>query len=156
MPENKPLIDNETQEKLAKNLFNQVWDLIDKEIRTVEENDAMLNAAHASRHHWAAVGTSLQIERGEWQISRVYSVLGRAEPALYHARRCMEICEANGIGDFDIAFAYEALARAYSVSRETAKSKENISLAKNAAEHIQEKDDREYFESELATVESAS
>jgi hypothetical protein len=37
--------------------------------------------------------------------ARVYSVLGRRESALYHAKLCLEICQENDIGDFDIAFA---------------------------------------------------
>jgi hypothetical protein len=35
---------------------------------------------------------------------------------VWHARRCLEICEVNGIGDWDLAFAYEALARAWRVA----------------------------------------
>ena len=42
----------------------------------------------------------------------MYAVLGRAEPALWHARRCLVICEAAGIGDYGIAAAYEGMARA--------------------------------------------
>ena len=72
----------------------------------------MLDAPHASRFHWGEVGTAVNLARGEWQVSHVYAVLNRAEPALYHARRCLAICEANAIGDFDLAYAYEAIARA--------------------------------------------
>ena len=31
----------------------------------------------------------------EHSVSRVYVVLGRAEPALHHARRCLELCETR-------------------------------------------------------------
>jgi len=106
----------ESHRKYAVDLFNLTWSLLDKKNRTAEEYDKMIHAAHASRFHWGEIGTPLEFERGEWQISRVYSVLRRSEPALYHARRCLEICKKNTIGDFDIAFAYEALARAYAVA----------------------------------------
>ena len=46
-------------------------------------------AARASRFHWGEVGEPVNRVRGEWQCSRVYAVLGRAEPALWHARRCL-------------------------------------------------------------------
>ena len=42
----------------------------------------MLHAAHASRFHWGEVGEPVNFARGEWQISRVYAVLGRPEPAI--------------------------------------------------------------------------
>ena len=112
----------------------------------------MIHAAHASRYHWGEIGTPLEFERGEWQISRVYATLNRPEAALYHAQRCLDLCQANEIGDFDLAFAYEALARAYATAGDTDKSGEYIELAMQAAEQIEDKDNREYFESELATV----
>jgi len=31
---------------------------------------------------------------GPWQIARVYATLGRGEPELTHARRCLELAEA--------------------------------------------------------------
>jgi hypothetical protein len=40
-----------------------------------------------------------------------FCYLGRSEPALYHAKNCLEICEKNKIGDFNIAFAYEGIAK---------------------------------------------
>jgi hypothetical protein len=71
----------------------------------------MLHMAHASRYHWEQVGTPANLARGEWLCSRVYAVLGRPEPALHHARRVVQICERNGIGDWDLAFSHEAVAR---------------------------------------------
>jgi len=87
----------------GKEFYNYVWELLDKPHRSKEEDDAMLHAAHASRFHWGKAGTAINLARGEWQISRVYSVLKRAEPAIYHALRCLEICQENNIGDFDLA-----------------------------------------------------
>ena len=142
----------EEHKKLAINLFNLTWSLLDKKDRTREENDKMIHAAHASRYHWGEVGTPLEFERGEWQISRVYSVLGRGEPALYHAKRCLEICKENNIGDFDIAFAYEAMARAYAVGESKEECEKNTELAREAAVQIKKKEDKDYFLSELKTI----
>ena len=55
-------------------LFNRVWELMDKQDRSVEEDDAMLHMAHASAHHWRAEGTGAtanNLARSEWQVSRV-------------------------------------------------------------------------------------
>ena len=138
--------------KFAVDLFNLVWDLLDKEDRTQGENDRMLHAAHGSRFHWGEIGTPLEFERGEWQISRVYSVLNRPEAAIYHAQRCLGICQANGIGDFDLAFAYEALARAYAIVGDADKSRGYIEMSEGAGAQIEDKGNREYFISELSAV----
>ena len=144
--------EKEWHRKTAVNCFNKVWDLLEKKSRTQKEEDTMIHTAHASRFHWGEIGTPLEYERGEWQISRVYAVLGRAEPAMYHAKRCLEICTENNIGDFDLAFAYEAMARAHGVAREIKEVRKFVDLAKKAGEHIEKEDDKTYFFDELNTI----
>lgn len=136
-------------------LFNQTWELMGKQDRSVEEDDAMLHMAHASAHHWRCEGsgaTPNNLARSEWQVSRVYTVLSRGEPAGYHARRCLEICQANGIGDWDLAYAYEALARAAEVAGERAEAARWSEQAHSAAADIAEEDDRAAVLADLATI----
>jgi hypothetical protein len=153
MEERKPA-PQETHRELAVNLFNFVWTLLDKPERTLDEEDTMIHAAHASRYHWSLAGTAVNLARGEWQVSRVYAVLGRAEPALYHGRRCLDHCLENSIGDFDLAFAYEALARASAVAGDQTACERYCALAQEAGEKIAEQEDRDLFFSDLATVKT--
>jgi hypothetical protein len=148
----KSTLPREEHRKFAVESFNLTWSLLDKKDRTREDDDRMIHAAHASRFHWGEIGTPLEFERGEWQISRVYSVLKRSEPAIYHAKRCLEICKEHNIGDFDIAFAYEAMARAHEVAGNKTECERYVKLAKEAGEQIKKKEDRDYFFSELKTV----
>jgi hypothetical protein len=148
----KKYTEQECHKKFAIELFNFVWTLLDKEERTKEDEDAMVHAAHASRYHWGQIGTPLEFERGEWQISRVYSVLGRPQPALYHAQRCLELCTENNIGDFDIAFAYEAVARANAAAGEQTEYQKYAKLAGESGEHIKGGEDKKYFFSELESI----
>jgi DNA-binding transcriptional MerR regulator len=69
------------QRQLASDLFNVVWSLLETPDRTQQQDDRMLNAAHASRFHWGEVGEPMHFARGEWQLSRVYAVLGRPDHA---------------------------------------------------------------------------
>ena len=151
MPDRDPA-DDAIQRKLAADLFNRVWELLTILERTQDEIDEMINAAHASRYHWSIVGQPINLARGDWQISRVYAVLGRAEPALYHAYRSLEIVEAEGIADFDLAFAYEAVARAQAVAGDGLESQRYVELARVAGEAIAQQADRDGFFSELATI----
>ena len=111
-------IDPAVRRQLAVDLFNHTWELLDKAGRTAADNDEMIHSAHASRFHWGEVPDHEpgNLARGEWLCSRVYAILGRAEPALWHARRCLAINEAASLGDWDIAAAYEAMARAHFVA----------------------------------------
>ena len=121
-------------------------------MKSRENDDRMLHAAHAMRYHWgeAPECTPANLARGEWQVSRVYTVLGRPEPALWHARRCLDHCEANGLGDWDLAYAYEAIARGYKMTAELPEAEAYKRLATEVS--IAEAGDREHFEKDLATL----
>ncbi len=141
-------------EKLAKDTFNNTWDFLDKKNRSLEEDLDMIHTVHASRHHWGILvsegkGTQLNLQRGEWIISRVYSVLERGEPALYHAKICLKLTEKHNIGDFDLGFAYEAMARASAAMTNKEDFKKFFKLAEEAGEKIKKKEDRDYFFDEL-------
>jgi hypothetical protein len=137
------------QRQLGVELFNEVWRLVE----TREDDERMLHAAHASRFHWGEAPECRpeNLARGEWQVSRVYVVLGRAEPAVWHAQRCLDHCERAGLGDWDLAYAYEALARAHalagSVEAPAWKAK-----ARAAGDAIADPEDREHFDEDFATL----
>jgi hypothetical protein len=145
-------VDAAEERALAAALFNGVWTLLDKPDRTADDDDAMLHMAHASRHHWGRVGAPVNLVRGEWQCARVYAVLGRPEPALHHARRCLELCERHGIGGFDLAYAHEALARAAAVAGDAAGSAGHLTAAREVTAAIDDDGDRAQVEADLATV----
>lgn len=147
------LLDPGYRRQLAVDLFNHVWTLLDSAVRTAEQDDEMLHAAHASRFHWGEIGEPVHRIRGEWQCSRVYSVLRRSEPALWHARRTLALCTEHGIGDFDVAFAHEALARAHRVEGDHAMADHHVELAHRAADSIADADDREVLLGDLASMQ---
>jgi DNA-binding transcriptional MerR regulator len=146
----------ESERRLAADLFNLVWTLLEQTGRTVEDDDRMVHAAHASRYHWGQVGGPEQLAIGEWQCARVYSVLGRAEPALHHARRCLEIATAGNtagtVPDWLVASAHEGLARAYLVGGQ----RESALAAKAAAEatlaKVTDAEDRQVVQDDLASL----
>ena len=144
--------DKDLHRKFAVDCFNGAWDLLDKADRTPAEDAQMIHMAHASRYHWGVIGTPLEFERGDWQIARVYSVVGEADNALKFAQSCLHACIENQIGDFDLAFAYEAAARAYAVAGNTKMRDKHLDLAKEAGEAITKKEDRDYFFGELETI----
>ena len=142
----------EEEKQLAVDLFNRTWELLERTDRTADEDAAMVHAAHGSCHHWLQVGTPVNAVRGEWQCSRVYAVLGRAEAALFHANRALTLCETNAIGDFDLAFCYEALARAYAVAGDGDEARRWADRARAACADITEDDDRALVLADLETV----
>jgi len=151
--EDVPELSREQRRRLAVDLFNHVWTLLELSQRPPEQDDEMIHAAHASRYHWGEVGTKANLARGEWQVSRVYTVLGRSEPALYHAHRCLAyVEEGEGIEAWDLPFAYEALARAHAITGDPGESLRYETLARETGEGIADDDDRDHLFSELGTL----
>jgi hypothetical protein len=152
MPPSPANVDPALHRQLGVDLFNRVWALLENEERTPEQADELVHTAHASAHHWRQVGSPENFARSEWQCSRVYAVLGRPEPALHHARRCLELCEQNGIGDWDLGFAYEALARSHAVAGDGAEMRQWLARAQEQAGRVAEDDDREHLLADLSAI----
>ncbi|MCJ7733238.1 MAG: hypothetical protein MUP11_01710 [Anaerolineales bacterium] len=97
----------EALEHLAKQTNNQVWDLLDKENRSGQEEEEMLLAANASLYLWKQVGTAVHAQRGSWLLSRVHTPPRQSIDALKWAQKCQEITDNNPdeMEDFDLAFA---------------------------------------------------
>ena len=116
----------------------------------------MIHAAHASRYHWAKAGTTVNLGRGEWQIARVYSVLGRGEPAAWHAGRALTYAQAavdaDEAEDWDLATVYEGMARALAVAGDRAAATAWRDRARAALDTIADPADREVIEGDLATL----
>lgn len=138
--------------KIGADLFNYTWSLLDRNPRTQEEDDEMIHAAHASRYHWGRAGTDLNRSIGEWQIARVYAVLGRADSARYHAQRALEIARRAHLASFYVAYAYEALARASAVSQKPAETNRYLSKARAFGRRIRSRDDRRMLDEDLASI----
>ena len=156
---------DEQKEKIEKcnkyfgpTLFNATWELIDKgDKRTEEDELMMIHTAHASVYHWRQFGKTINFARGEWQLARVYSILKRVQQAMYHAQNCLNIClkckkNNEEIADWDIPFAYEAMARAAVIGGAKDVAEKFVKLAREEGEKIAEKGDKDYFFSEIDTV----
>lgn len=147
-------VDEATHRRLAVDLFNRSWRLLELHDRTTEQDDELIHTAHASRHHWGEVGTRPNVARGENQCARAYAAVGRAEPALHHANRCFELVRAGGDGleDWDLASALEIVARANVAAGNTAEAAHYAELAREELAAIADPDDREVIAAQIAEL----
>ena len=136
-------------------LNNGTWNRIDAaEIgpeSPLEDREHFLYSAYASAFHWRNVGDAANTARGEHLISRVASAIGRFNLALHHARRCLEVIDANpdATEDWDRAFGLEALARALAGAGDPSASAARAE-AEAATAAIADGGDRSVVEGELA------
>ena len=136
----------------AVELFDRTWSLLESDVRSAEEDAAMIDMAHASRWHWSVVGAPVNLARGSWQISRVYAVLGRGNAARVHAESYLFECEENDLSEFDRAFAHEAIARACGALGDAEGLATHVQYGLAAAEQVADDSEREWVRRNLATV----
>jgi hypothetical protein len=137
----KPTQETPAGAQRARELFLQAWALMEMENRSEEQSEKMINAAHASRYYWEEAGTALNRAVAEWLLSRCYVGLSRAEPALYHARRCEALAsQAEENATLVRAYAQEALARAYLLARHPQVAGEALSAAESLAGRLSSND----------------
>ena len=128
-------------------LNNGTWDALSSGSLTAETADAHVHAAHASCHHWMQVGTVANRVRGELTVANVYAAAGLAEAALRHARRCLELTQANcaQMVDWNVAFAGDVLARALAAAGQDEHARQAKERARAAGEAIADSEDRKFF-----------
>ncbi len=141
----------EFHRKMAVELFNAVFGLLENENRNCAETDRMIHAAHASRFHWEIAGQPVNWAIGEWQVSRVHAVVRQPDSALYHARRYLELAEDYNLGAFHVAYAHEAIARAFSIN-DPVKMAVHLAKAQQYGEQIPDEDERALLSKDLATI----
>lgn len=155
MTEEKTYTLSQAGNVFAVEFHSKTWDLLDQPERSAQDNERMVDYAHASLAHWRTAGGVKHHQRGEWLLARVYSVLGEGTIAVRHALRCLALLEGNKdeMADFDFAFAYEAVARAYAVSGQKANAQKYIEMAQKAGEAIKDDEDRRIFFNEFNSGE---
>jgi len=113
-----PVVEGDEEEvarwhrRFAVELFNRSWDLLEQADRSPDDDAEMVAAAFGSAYHWGVVGTDENRALGDHQIAKVASHAGLPAVALHYARRALEAIEIGHFGDWQVAAAYEGMARA--------------------------------------------
>jgi hypothetical protein len=127
--------EREFHRRTAARCFNETWDYLERKERTEQDDQKMLQLAHASRYHWGIVGTPRNKAVGDWQVSRVYAALKQPHLSLLYAKSSLETCRREELPEV-LATAYEAVARAYAVAKEFAAASKYLKLARNQLETL--------------------
>ncbi|MGI9054007.1 MAG: SRPBCC family protein [Ilumatobacteraceae bacterium] len=142
--------DGDAHRTMAVEANNTTWDLLGRDDLTPEEADELLGRAYTAAYHWrrAAGTTPENAARAAWLISRAHATLGHGDVALHHADRCLELSRAAGLGDFDLAYAHEARARALACLGRVDEASAELAAAR--AVTIADDEDRAIFENDLS------
>ena len=141
----------ESHREFAKQANGRVWQLLGMADRAPSDDDEMVEAAYASLYHWRMLGKEVNRQRGEWLIAHMHTVLGEPGPALKHADACLTLASRfrEAMQDFDIAYAYEGIARALALNRQVGQAKKYLGLAEDSGGKISDPEDKQIFVGDL-------
>lgn len=146
-------IDAAAHRALAIEANNSTWDILGQPLADISDDDAeeMTRRAYAAAYHWARAerATVANEARAEWLLAKIWIARSNGAIALRHAERCLDACRRGELADFDLAYAYEAAARAQACLDNLAEGRRLRDLA--AAVPIADDADRAQVVADLAT-----
>ena len=138
--------------KLAVEANNSTWEFLDREPGSLSavDSEEMTRRAYAAAYHWSRAESATIVNeiRASWLIAKVWIHQSRGDLALPIAIRCIELCLANNVSDFDLAYVYEVKARSlaclgdFDGAREAKQSAQQIDIADD--------EDRKLVQADLA------
>ena len=120
---------------------NRAWELSVLE-RTAEQDQEMLDAAHASAWHWSAVGTELNRMRATMLLAEVHALLGLGASALRYAEEMRTYFLGRETPDWELAFTHVIHAHAASAAGAVDTHRVAYQAAKIALQAIADDEDR--------------
>ncbi len=131
---------------------NAAMDLLRRR-RDAAGDEELLRLAYAAAYHWErAAGARPETEvRAAYLVSRALTETGQAQRGLVSAERALTVCQEHGIGDFDLAYAHEARARALHALRRSDEAAAAWAAAR--AVDVADPEDRAIVEADFADLQ---
>ena len=98
--------------RLGSRANNRGWALSEKASRTSEEDQEMLDAAHASMHLWSPIGNAHNLALGRLLLGQVHALLGNAQYAMSHAEAAHSYFTSRTSEPWEMAMSHAVLANA--------------------------------------------
>ena len=120
---------------------NRAWELSVLE-RTAEQDQEMLDVAHASAWHWSAIGTELNRMRSTMLLAEVHALLGLGASALRYAEEMRTYFVGRETADWELAFTHVIHAHAASAAGAVETHRIAYQSAEIALKAIADEEDR--------------
>jgi hypothetical protein len=140
------------QKRLASQANNRAWTLAEMLHRSPEEDEEMLQAAHAAMYFWKIVGTPGNHAHAAQLLAHVYALLKLPEPAARYLSRSLPYFAQHDRVPWELAFFHAVAANVASAEGDTETCAKHYSEAIAAAAHIVDQTTREMFAATLRVI----
>lgn len=140
------------QRRLASQANNRAWTLAEMLHRSSEEDEEMLQAAHAAMYFWKIVGKPSNRAHAAQLLAHVYALLKLPGPAAQYLSKSFPHFTQHDCAPWELAFAHAVAANVASAEGDAAAHAKHYSEAEALAAHITDPETREMFTATLRVI----
>lgn len=144
------------QRRLASQANNHAWTLAEMLQRSPEEDEEMLQAAHAAMYFWKIVGEPNNHAHAALLLAHVYALLKLPGPARQYLGKSLPYFALHECAPWELAFAHAVAANVAFAEGDAAAHAKHYSEAEAAAARMTDAETRAMFAATLRVIPSAT
>jgi hypothetical protein len=137
------------QRRLASQANNRAWALSEAASRTPEEDEEMLQAAHAAMYFWKIVGNDNNRAHAAQLVAHVYALLGLASPASHFLAKAQPVFLSGNAEEWEVALAHAVAANVAAARQDAAAHRTHYQKAFELVARLPDPEDRSVLEATL-------
>jgi hypothetical protein len=140
------------QKRLAAQANNRAWALAESGSRTPEQDEEMLQAAHAAAYFWKIVGTPSHRAHAAQLLAHVYAMLRLPGPARHYLKQSQPFFLEQDSAPWEQAFAHAVAASVAAAAGDAAAHALHYAQAQKQVAALQDPQDREMLDATLRVI----
>lgn len=140
------------QKRLAAQANNRAWALTESGPRTAEQDEEMLQAAHAAMYFWKIVGTPSHRAHAAQLLAHVYALLRLPGPARHYLQQSQPFFLQQDSAPWEQAIAHAVAAHVAAVAGDAAAHARHHAQALQRTAALQDPQDKEMLDATLRVI----
>jgi hypothetical protein len=140
------------QKRLAAQANNRAWTLAESGTRTPEQDEEMLQAAHAAMHFWKIVGTPSHRAHAAQLLAHVYALLGLPRPARHYLQQSQPFFLEQDSAPWEQAFAHAVASNVAAATGDAAAQARHYAQAQQLIGALQDPQDQEMLDATMRVI----
>ena len=140
------------QRRLASQANNRAWTLAEAESRTPEEDEELLQGAHAAMHFWKIVGNDSNRAHAAQLFAHAYALLGLPGPAAHYQAKSQPFFFADGAEAWETALAHAVAANVAAAAKDAAAHRHLYARTFDLVAALPDPEDRKILEATLRVL----
>lgn len=140
------------QRRLASEANNRAWSLAEAESRTPEEDEDMLQAAHAAMYLWKIVGNANSRAHAAQLVAHAYALLRLPNPARHYLAKSKPYFFGSRVEPWEVALAHAVEANVAAAANDHDAHREHYARASALVAAIPDPEERDILNATMKVV----